>query len=138
MFRPVFMEIGFVLAGAGIVVLGTLLNSMFGVAMQNAQYDSTTGLVSIIGYIVLYVGMCQTLCNSTFSLIHIVPDQVFSWVGGQMASRMPELEDRVNRLFGAGVGQGGNTARGQVPAILGGNGSPAAPKDTDRIPREHM
>ncbi|MDR8854916.1 DotA/TraY family protein [Burkholderia multivorans] len=49
MFRPVFMEIGFVLAGAGIVVLGTLLNSMFGVAMQNAQYDSTTGLVSIIG-----------------------------------------------------------------------------------------
>lgn len=44
MFRPVFMEIGFVLVGAGIVVLGALLNSMFGVAMQNAQYDSTTGL----------------------------------------------------------------------------------------------
>ena len=132
------MEIGFVLAGAGIVVLGTLLNTMFGVAMQNAQYDSTTGLVSIIGYIVLYVGMCQTLCNSTFSLIHIVPDQVFSWVGGQMASRMPELEDRVNRLFGGGLGQAGNTARSQVPAILGGNGSPADPKDVDRIPRERM
>ncbi|KVM77348.1 hypothetical protein WJ60_29515 [Burkholderia ubonensis] len=125
MFRPVFMEIGFVLAGAGIVVLGTLLNSMFGVAMQNAQYDSTTGLVSIIGYIVLYVGMCQTLCNSTFSLIHIVPDQVFSWVGGQMASRMPELEDRVNRLFGAGIGHGGNTGRSQVPSVLGrGDGDP--------------
>lgn len=138
MFRPVFMEIGFVLAGAGIVVLGTLLNTMFGVAMQNAQYNSTTGLVSIIGYIVLYVGMCQTLCNSTFSLIHIVPDQVFSWVGGQMASRMPELEDRVNRLFGGGLAQAGNTARGQVPAILGGNGSPADPKDVDRIPRERM
>lgn len=138
MFRPVFMEIGFVLAGAGIVVLGTLLNTMFGVAMQNAQYDSTTGLVSIIGYIVLYVGMCQTLCNSTFSLIHVIPDQVFSWVGGQMASRMPELEDRVNRLFGGGLGQAGNTARGQVPAILGGNGSPADAKDVDRIPRERM
>lgn len=125
MFRPVFMEIGFVLAGAGIVVLGTLLNSMFGVAMQNAQYDSTTGLVTIIGYVVLYVSMCQTLCNSTFSLIHIVPDQVFSWVGGQMASRMPELEDRVNRLFGGGVGQGGNTARGHVPSVLGrGGGDP--------------
>ncbi|MDR6384015.1 DotA/TraY family protein [Paraburkholderia caribensis] len=126
MFRPVFMEIGFVLAGAGIVVLGTLLNSMFGVALANAQFDSTTGLVSIIGYIVLYVGMCQTLCNSTFSLIHIVPDQVFSWVGGQMASRMPELEDRVNRLFGAGVDQGGGTARSQVPSVLG-RGSPDNP-----------
>ncbi|WP_321922970.1 DotA/TraY family protein [Paraburkholderia guartelaensis] len=127
MFRPVFMEIGFVLAGAGIVVLGTLLNTMFGVAMQNAQYDSTTGLVSIIGYIVLYVGMCQTLCNSTFSLIHLVPDQVFSWVGGQMASRMPELEDRVNRLFGGGVGQGGNTARGHVPSVLARGDSPSSP-----------
>ncbi|CAG9237332.1 hypothetical protein PSAB6_70254 [Paraburkholderia sabiae] len=138
MFRPVFMEIGFVLAGAGIVVLGTLLNTMFGVAMQNAQYDSTTGLVGITGYIVLYVGMCQTLCNSTFSLIHIVPDQVFSWVGGQMASRMPQLQDRVNRLFGAGVGHAGNTGRSQVPSILGGNGSPTDPHDADRIPRERM
>ncbi len=128
MFRPVFMEIGFVLAGAGIVVLGTLLNSMFGVAMQNAQYDSTTGLVSIIGYIALYVGMCQTLCNSTFGLIHIVPDQVFSWVGGQMASRMPELEDHVNRLFGAGIGHGGNIGRSQVPSVLArGDGDPPRP-----------
>jgi conjugal transfer/type IV secretion protein DotA/TraY len=131
MFRPVFMEIGFVLAGAGIVVLGTLLNTMFGVAMQNAQYDSTTGLVSIIGYIVLYVGMCQTLCNSTFSLIHIVPDQVFSWVGGQMASRMPELEDRVNRLFGTGVGHGGGNARGLGTSLGGGGpGTPAGPSAT--------
>ncbi|MEX3960206.1 DotA/TraY family protein [Trinickia sp. EG282A] len=131
MFRPVFMEIGFVLAGAGIVVLGTLLNTMFGVAMQNAQYDSTTGLVSIIGYIVLYVGMCQTLCNSTFSLIHIVPDQVFSWVGGQMASRMPELEDRVNRLFGTGVGHGGSNARGLGTSLGGGGpGTPAGPAST--------
>ncbi len=131
MFRPVFMEIGFVLAGAGIVVLGTLLNTMFGVAMQNAQYDSTTGLVSIIGYIVLYVGMCQTLCNSTFSLIHIVPDQVFSWVGGQMASRMPELEDRVNRLFGTGVGHGGSNARGLGTSLGGGGpGTPAGPSST--------
>jgi hypothetical protein len=122
------MEIGFVLAGAGIVVLGTLLNSMFGVAMANAQYDSTTGVVSIIGYIVLYVGMCQTLCNSTFSLIHIVPDQVFSWVGGQMASRMPELEDRVNRLFGSGIGHGGNIGRSQAPSLLGrGDGDPPKP-----------
>lgn len=121
MFRPTFMVIGFVLAGAGIVVLGTLLNTMFGVAMQNAQYDSTTGLVSIIGFICLYVGLCQTLCNSTFSLIHIVPDQVFAWVGGQMASRMPDLEERVNRAFGASVGHGSSGARGL------GIGKPKAP-----------
>lgn len=124
MFRPVFMLIGFVLAGGGIVVLGTLLNTMFGVAMQNAQYDSTTGLVSIIGFIVLYVGMCQTLCNTTFGLIQIVPDQVFSWIGAQMAARMPELEDRVNRLFQGGVGHGGGNARGLATSIGGAGTTP--------------
>ncbi|PCE30083.1 hypothetical protein BZL54_23240 [Burkholderia ubonensis subsp. mesacidophila] len=122
MFRPTFMVIGFVLAGAGIVVLGTLLNTMFGVAMQNAQYDSMTGLVSIIGFICLYVGLCQTLCNSAFSLIHIVPDQVFAWVGGQMSSRMSDMEERVNRAFGAGLGHGSQNARGA------GIGKPRDPK----------
>jgi hypothetical protein len=43
-----------------------------------------------------------------------------------MASRVPELEDRVNRLFGAGVGQGGGTARSQVPSVLG-RGTPDNP-----------
>src|SRR5260363_143137 len=56
-FRPVFMVIGFVLAGAGIMVLGTLLNAMFGVAMQEAEYGSSTGRVRIMCIIVLHVGL---------------------------------------------------------------------------------
>src|SRR5260364_64809 len=51
----------FLLAVVAIMVLRTLLNAMFGVAMQNAQYDSITGIVSILCFIVLYVGMCLTL-----------------------------------------------------------------------------
>lgn len=124
MFRPVFMVIGFILAGTGIVVLGTLLNTMFGVAMQNAQYDSLTGLVSIIGFIVLYVGMCQTLVQGTFSLIHVVPDQVFSWIGGQISARVgQDMHERSQQHYGAGVGQGGNSARSSTPALLQGASS---------------
>lgn len=124
MFRPVFMVIGFILAGTGIVVLGTLLNTMFGVAMQNAQYDSLTGLVSIIGFIVLYVGMCQTLVQGTFSLIHVVPDQVFSWIGGQISTRVgQDMHERSHQHYGAGVGQGSNSARSSTPALLQGANS---------------
>jgi conjugal transfer/type IV secretion protein DotA/TraY len=127
MFRPVFMIIGFVLGGAGVVVLGTLLNTMFGVAMQNAQYDSVTGLVSIIGYTVLYVGMCQTLCNACFGLINVVPDQVFSWIGGQMASRVgADMADTSKRNLEAGSGHG---RQGASSIKLMGKGTPGPSRE---------
>ncbi|WP_247308931.1 DotA/TraY family protein [Ralstonia pseudosolanacearum] len=133
MFRPVFMVIGFILAGTGIVVLGTLLNTMFGVAMQNAQYDSLTGLVSIIGFIVLYVGMCQTLVQGTFSLIHVVPDQVFAWIGGQMASIVGrDMHEKSQQHLGAGVGQGSNSARSRASELLHG-ASTGKPFDSPQI-----
>ncbi|MFC0402544.1 DotA/TraY family protein [Paraburkholderia rhizosphaerae] len=139
MFRPVFMMLGFIFGGAGVVVLGTLLNTMFGVALANAQFDSTTGLVSIIGYIVLYVSMCLSLVNGAFALIHVIPDQVFVWVGGQMAGRVgQDLHDKTNQSFGAGVNQGANVARSQAPAMLGGGSAPTDPADASRIHRESV
>ncbi|AYB60431.1 hypothetical protein C2124_07395 [Ralstonia solanacearum] len=138
MFRPVFMVIGFILAGTGIVVLGTLLNTMFGVAMQNAQYDSLTGLVSIIGFIVLYVGMCQTLVQGTFSLIHVVPDQVFSWIGGQISARVgQDMHDRSQQHYGAGVGQGSNSARSRA-SELSHTASTGKPSDTPQIGKREV
>ncbi|MCD9228635.1 DotA/TraY family protein [Ralstonia pseudosolanacearum] len=118
MFRPVLMVVGFILAGTGIVVLGTSLNTMFGVAMQNAQFDSITGLVSIIGFIVLYVGMCQTLVQGTFSLIHVVPDQVFTWLGSQMAANVGrDMNENSKQNLDAGVGQGSNSARSRASEL---------------------
>ncbi|WP_412548940.1 DotA/TraY family protein [Ralstonia pseudosolanacearum] len=133
MLRPAFMIVGFILAGTGVVVLGTLLNTMFGVAMQNAQYDSITGLVSIIGFIVLYVGMCQTLLQGTFSLIHVVPDQVFAWIGGQISARVgQDIHEKSQQHLGAGVGQGGNSARSRASELLHG-ASTGKPSDLPQI-----
>lgn len=138
MFRPVFMVLGFILAGTGIVVLGTLLNTMFGVAMQNAQYDSLTGLVSIIGFIVLYVGMCQTLIQGVFSLIHVVPDQVFAWIGGQMASRVgQDMHDKSQQNLGAGVGQGSNSARSRA-SELSHSARAGNPSDSPQIGKREV
>ncbi|WP_176059966.1 DotA/TraY family protein [Paraburkholderia sp. BCC1876] len=139
MFRPVFMIFGFVFGGAGVVVLGTLLNTMFGVALANAQFDSTTGLVSIIGFIVLYVSMCLSLVNGAFSLIHVIPDQVFAWIGGQMTGAVGrDMPDKADKNFGAGLNQGANVARSQAPTMLGGSGAPTDPKDAGRISRERV
>jgi hypothetical protein len=129
---------GYIFLLTGIVVLGTLLNTMFGVAMQNAQYDSLTGLVSIIGFIVLYVGMCQTLVQGTFSLIHVVPDQVFSWIGGQISARVgQDMHDRSQQHYGAGVGQGSNSARSRASELLH-SANADKPSDTPQIGKREV
>ncbi|CAG9258615.1 Membrane protein [Burkholderia cepacia] len=82
MVRPVLMVIGFFLGGAGIVAGGTLLNEGFGVALANAQFDSLTGIGSILAYCTIYFSMCLNLVHSCFNLIFLVPDKVINWVGG--------------------------------------------------------
>ena len=89
LFRPVLMIIGFVGAAAILWLAGTLLNDLFQFAMFNANNDgsaggqATFGLVSIIAVIVVYVSMMLMLINGTFNLVHILPDKVLNWVGGQ-------------------------------------------------------
>ncbi|WP_316157920.1 DotA/TraY family protein [Cupriavidus sp. BIC8F] len=118
LFRPALMMIGFALGGAGVIVLGTLLNTMFGVAMANAQFDSTTGLVSIIGFIALYISLCLGLIHGCFNLIHVVPDQVFSWVGGHMAGHLGrDTDDRAKQVFVGGLATGKDAARNSIGAM---------------------
>ncbi|MEB2541415.1 DotA/TraY family protein [Burkholderia cenocepacia] len=82
MVRPVLMVIGFFLGGAGIIAGGTLLNEGFGIALANAQFDSLTGIGSILAYCTIYFSMCLNLVHSCFNLIFLVPDRVINWVGG--------------------------------------------------------
>lgn len=86
MIRPALMVVGFFLGGAALIAGGTLLNQCFGIALANAQFDSLTGLFSIIFYLAIYCSMCLTLVHSCFNLILIVPDQVINWVGGHAAA----------------------------------------------------
>jgi conjugal transfer/type IV secretion protein DotA/TraY len=122
MFRPVVMVFGFLLAGASVIVLGSLLNTMFGIAVQNTQYGSTAGLAGLIGFVVLYVGMCQTLCNSAFSLVHTLPDNLFSWIGGQLASAHTGFGEGVKQGFESHLNQGSADGHSLGHAPKGGPG----------------
>ncbi|MDH4603692.1 DotA/TraY family protein [Pseudomonas syringae] len=88
MVRPILMVLGFFLGGAALIAGGTLLNQLFGVALANAQFDSITGLFSIIFFLMIYCSMCLNLVHSCFNLIMIVPDQVINWVGGHASATM--------------------------------------------------
>lgn len=82
MVRPILMVIGFFGGGAILVVGGTFLNDLFSIAIANVQFDSTTGIVTVVAMLFVYFAMCLTLIHSCFNLVMIVPDQVINWVGG--------------------------------------------------------
>jgi conjugal transfer/type IV secretion protein DotA/TraY len=88
MVRPILMVIGFFGGGAILVVGGTFLNEIYGIAVANVQFDSVTGLVSMIAILFIYFSICLTLIHSCFNLILIVPDQVINWVGGTASSTL--------------------------------------------------
>lgn len=120
MLRPVFMVIGFLLASIGISVFGALLNVMFAAAMANAQYNSITGIVSIIGYVALYVGMCQTLCQTLFGLVNHTLNASFAWIGASMHNTFGhDTHDKSHSIIAGAVETGG----GHVQRGLGGGRS---------------
>lgn len=80
--RPFLMVVGFFGGGACMVVGGTFLNQIYGIAIASVQFDSMTGLVSVLGFLFVYFTICVSLVHSSFNLIFIVPDQVINWVGG--------------------------------------------------------
>ncbi|QGZ55108.1 DotA/TraY family protein [Paraburkholderia acidiphila] len=131
MLRPAFMVIGFLIASIGIVAFGTLLNSLFGTALANAQFNSTTGIVSIIAYIALYVGMCQSLCQALFGMVNHLPNTVFAWLGASMGNTVGhDMHDKSHGHLGAASG----TTRGHVDRALGrAGGDTSASPGGDRI-----
>jgi conjugal transfer/type IV secretion protein DotA/TraY len=88
MVRPFLMVIGFFGGGACLVVGGTFLNQVYGIAIANVQFDSLTGLVSVLGFLFVYFTICVSLIHSCFNLIFIVPDQVINWIGGAASSTL--------------------------------------------------
>ena len=88
MLRPILMVIGFFLGGSIVIAGGTFLNETFISAVTNSQYDSMTGLFSILGFLALYTSLSLNLIHTSFNLIYIVPDQVINWVGGHISSHL--------------------------------------------------
>lgn len=119
MFRPILMVGGFLIGGGIVTIGGTILNKAIPAAMANAQFDSMTGIVTIIGYLIVYCSTAITIVSLSFSLINIVPDQVINWVGGHVAStlgrEMPDKAGQSVNVF-ANKTESGLNSGGRKPA----------------------
>ncbi|ENO8563322.1 DotA/TraY family protein [Salmonella enterica subsp. enterica serovar Newport] len=86
--RPSLMVFGFFFGSLVVVAIGTLLNLLILPAMANVQANSVTGVMSVIGILMIYARICTTLVSSAFSLQVYLPDYVIAWLGGRESSQM--------------------------------------------------
>ncbi|HCL5312649.1 TPA: DotA/TraY family protein, partial [Salmonella enterica] len=86
--RPMLMVLGFAFASLVTIAIGTLLNMLFGPVIANVQSNSITGIVSIIGLLMVYARICTTTVSRVFALQVTMPDYVISWLGGREAANI--------------------------------------------------
>ncbi|HCT2590096.1 TPA: DotA/TraY family protein [Escherichia coli] len=103
MIRPALMVLGFMFASVAVVAVGTILNKLFAVALTNIQADSLTGIVSIVGFLMIYARMCTTMVTNIFALQAYMPDYIIAFLGGrEAANTYSGMVDSVQGIFASG------------------------------------
>ncbi|ECX4105226.1 DotA/TraY family protein, partial [Salmonella enterica] len=98
--RPMLMVLGFTFASLVIVAIGTLLNMLFGPVIANVQASSITGIVTLVGLLMIYARICTTTVTRVFALQVTMPDYVISWLGGrEAASILGGMAESTKNLF---------------------------------------
>lgn len=78
--RPPLMVFGFVAGARLLMVAFEILRTTFAPMLYSV---SGAGIFSFIAVIAVYATVCVTVTNECWSLIHILPDRVIRWIGGQ-------------------------------------------------------
>lgn len=114
--RPLLMVAGFLIGGACIIVGGTFLNWIYGIALANAQFDSITGLVSVLGFVALYCSIALNMIHACSNLSLVVPDQAIAWAGGAaVVTPGRDMNDQVKgamNIFGSKIERNMERPRG--------------------------
>ncbi|EFO8016732.1 DotA/TraY family protein, partial [Escherichia coli] len=126
MIRPMLMVLGFAFSSLTLIAIGTLLNILYASAIANVQSNSITGLVSLIGILMIYARLCTTTVSRVFALQVTMPDYIISWLGGrEAASILGNAVDSTKEIFagfshglqrtpGVKLGNANNSSKGNM------------------------
>lgn len=80
-FRPALMVLGLVASMALLHPSVTFINAGFSIAFMSAQAESTTGIFSIAGYLLVYCTVLFGMFMMIFALPQTLPDRILKWIG---------------------------------------------------------
>lgn len=122
--RPVMLVLGFVLASAMIEVSIYFLTATYSFAVADAQVHSMTGLFSVFGYCALYMVLAVGLVNTSCSLMHLLPDAVFEFMGARSVGLGFGTNTAANAMQSALAGAGASRVVGKMPGGEKSGGKP--------------
>lgn len=111
--RPLFIVFGLIGSFAIMGPLLTFVSWAFRANLSSVQGDSITGILSVIVFAVLYVSIVFTVVRTSLSLMHVLSENVYRWIGGQYAGYEQA------RDFGNAAQQSAATATGGIKQIGG-------------------
>lgn len=117
MLRPSLMVLGFFFAAVAVVAGGTILNLLFASAIANANANSLTGLVKLVGWLMVYARIATYGVTKLFGLQSYLADYVISWLGGRDGVNMMggAVDNMKNMFAAAGTGLQRLRAPGRIP-----------------------
>ena len=98
---PLLMVLGLIMSIVLMQVVGSLFASIFPIAIADIQAQSTTGVLSIIGFLVIFATTAVTLISTCCEMIHTVPDTALQWIG---AHSTPGMGKQMAGQFAGGTG----------------------------------
>ena len=111
--RPILMLIGFIAASALMIILGSILYTMFMPAMANVQGDSITGIYTILAFLAIFWVINLMLVQGGMNLIFVIPDQVLNWLGSIGQSHLgKEAETKIYGMVFSVAAMGRNMVAG--------------------------
>ena len=111
--RPILMVIGYVIALTLLNPIGKLINAFFGFAAMSVLGGTNfIWLLGVIAVSVIYAMVLQNTVKKVFSLMHVIPDSLLQWFGGNSAPILGEYANGIEQGSMQGVSQMGSSISG--------------------------
>lgn len=125
--RPPLMVLGFFFASALLILFGSFVINEMATVIMNVQGNSITGIISILGYFILFAILLITIVSTVFDIIFQIPDRVIAWFSSGLEAQMAKnMDAKIENQAKAAMGWAG----GAGAVIQGARGNR---KNTDRV-----
>lgn len=134
--RPGLMIIGMMASMLLIIPVSNLINAGFMAAV--GSFFQKPGLFELIVIIGIYTTFVVTAMNKVFSLIHVIPERVLTWIGGQAVQYGEAEALGESKRAAEGAASGGAGAAKQAGGALeaGGEKTSLAYKADDKAAKQ--
>lgn len=114
--RPIFIVFG--LIGAFLIMdpVLKLVSLMFKANMSSLEGNSTTGIVATVVLAMLYASIVFTTVRSTMTLVYVLSETVYRWIGGAHAGMEQAREFNSDAQQSAGAATRGLQGAGEAAA----------------------